>query len=215
MGYVHKPHIQSELLPALEAVIAGKKFVSGNPEGCESAESTAVQGLHRHEILVCSDEAVLLESFTRFIAAALKSGNSAIVIATKPHLKFLSQALKGEALDVDGAIQQGTYASVDVADMPSTLMVNGWPDLVRCFESASKAATAEHPRVAICGECAGRLWAEGRVDEAIRLEQLCSDLAKTHDVDILCAYPASSVHGERHEDASKRIYAEHSAIHSR
>jgi DNA-binding NarL/FixJ family response regulator len=215
LGYVHKSRAQSELLPAIDAVLGGRQFVSRNLEGWESTESKIAQAPHRHEILVCSDEAVLLEGFIRFVTAALRSGNSAIVIATKSHLDFLCQALQREGLDVDGAIQQGTYISVDVADMPSTIMVNGWPDLVRCFEGAYKAAKAERPRVALCGECAGRLWAEGREDVALRLEQLCNDLAMTHDVDILCAYPASNVRGEEDEYSLKRIYAEHSAIHSR
>src|SRR5882672_5458976 len=53
--------------------------------------------------------------------------------------------------------------------------------------------------VAFCGERVGLLWAEGKTDAAIRLEQLCSDLAKIHEVDILCAYPLSSIHGEEDE----------------
>jgi DNA-binding NarL/FixJ family response regulator len=215
LAYVHKSRIHSDLLPAIDAVLAGRQFVSSNLEDWESAESTPDQVLLRHQILVCSDEAVLLESFTRFIAAALRADSAAIVIATKSHLDFLGQALKMNGLDVEGAIQQGTYISVDVADMPSTFMVNGWPDLVRCFDAAYKAAKAEHPRVALCGECAGRLRAQGQVDAAIRLEQLCDDLAKTRDVDILCAYPANTVRGKEHEDAFNRICAEHAIVHSR
>jgi len=50
-------------------------------------------------------------------------------------------------------------------------------------------AGKEHPRVAFCGERAGRLWPEGKADEAIRLEQFCGELVRSHDVDVLCAYP--------------------------
>jgi hypothetical protein len=71
---------------------------------------------------------------------------------------------------------------------------------------------AEHPRVAFCGEGVGLLWAEGKTDAAIRIEQLCNDLGKTHDVDILCAYPLRSFDGE--EDAFRSICAEHSAVYS-
>jgi DNA-binding NarL/FixJ family response regulator len=215
MGYVHKSRTQSDLLPALEAVLAGKRFVSSDLVGWESTEGTAARVPHRHEILLCSDEAVLLEGFTRFISAALRFGNSAIVIATKSHLDFLCQALKAEGLDVDGGIQKGTYISLDCADMPSRFMENGWPELTRCFETAFKATETEHRRVALCGECAGGLWAECKTDAAIHLEQLCDDLAKKHDVDILCAYPLSGVSGNQDENAFKNICAEHSAVHSR
>jgi DNA-binding NarL/FixJ family response regulator len=43
-GYIHKLHARSELLPAIEAVLGGKQFVSSGLEGWESTESTrAVQ----------------------------------------------------------------------------------------------------------------------------------------------------------------------------
>jgi len=72
--------------------------------------------------------------------------------------------------------------------------------------AAAKAGTA-HPRVAFCGERAGRLWAAGRTAEAVQLEQLCCELA--HDVDILCAYPVPYTNDDQ---ALTRICAEHTAV---
>jgi DNA-binding response OmpR family regulator len=37
-GYLHKPRVQSELLPAIEAVLAGKRYVSGGLEFCEETQ---------------------------------------------------------------------------------------------------------------------------------------------------------------------------------
>jgi hypothetical protein len=76
-------------------------------------------------------------------------------------------------------------------------------------EAAAKAGK-NHPRVAVCGERAGRLWAEGRVDEAIQLEQFCDSLAKTNEVDILCVYP--SPQGPEEHPAFETIRREHSAV---
>ena len=64
-----------------------------------------------------------------------------------------------------------------------------------------------HPRVAFCGERAGRLWAAGRTAEAVQLEQLCGELAQ--DVDILCAYPVPYANDDQ---ALTRICAEHTAV---
>jgi hypothetical protein len=96
---------------------------------------------------------------THFIGAAPKTGNAAIVFATKPHRDSLLQGLKTQGVNVDAAIQQGACVSLDAADTLSTFMVNDWPDAYRFFEvfrnliqSTSDAAKAEHPRVAICGE---------------------------------------------------------------
>ena len=129
--------------------------------------------------------------------------------------------MKAQGLDVEAAIQEGAYVSLDAADTLSTFMVNGWPDTNRFFESfrnliqsASKAAKAEHPRVAICGEGVALLWAEGKTEAAIRLEQLGNILAGTDRVDILCAYPFS-LHIQEDEHAFKTVCAEHSAVYSR
>jgi DNA-binding NarL/FixJ family response regulator len=65
--------------------------------------------------------------------------------------------------------------------------------------------------LALCGERAGRLWAEGKTDAAIRLEQLCDDLATTHDVDILCSYPIRSS-AEQDEQSFNSICESHSVV---
>jgi hypothetical protein len=129
--------------------------------------------------------------------------------------------LKAQGVDVDAAILQGAYVSLDAAGRLSTFMVNGWPDADRFFEgfrnliqSATNGATAEHPRVAICREGVALLWAEGKREAAIRLEQLGNILARTDRVDILCAYPFSLLIQED-EHASKTICAEHSAVYFR
>jgi DNA-binding NarL/FixJ family response regulator len=216
LGYVRKADARSELLPAVDAALRGKQFVSGSIKGF-----TDTSAPHRHELLMFSDDTVLLDSFTRFIAAALKTDNAAIALVTKSHQENLRQRLKAEGVDTDGAIQQGTFILLDVADTLATLLVDGLPDPVRFFEDfsglikeAAKAAKAEHPRVVFCGECLGRLWAEGKTDAAIRLEQGCDELVKTHEVDILCAYPLRRFHGEEDEHIFQGICAEHSAVYS-
>jgi hypothetical protein len=75
-------------------------------------------------------------------------------------------------------------------------------------EAAAKAGNA-HPRVALCGERAGRLWAAGRTAEAAQLEHMCSALAD--DVDILCAYPVPYTEADH---ALSQVCAEHTAVSS-
>ena len=220
-GYVYKTDVQSDLLPAIEAVLRGKQFVSSSVKGYEFTDIPTAKAPHRHEVLFYSDDAVFLDSFTRFIAAALKSGNAAIVVATKPHLDSLIQGLKAECVDVDGAIQQGTYISLDAADALSTIMVHDMPDAVRflggiggSIDAGANAAKSERPQVVMFGEAVALLQAEGKADAAIRFEQLGNDLGKTHKVDILCAYPLSSFHGEEDMHIFQSICAEHSAVYS-
>ena len=58
--------------------------------------------------------------------------------------------------------------------------------------TAAKAVKGEHSRVAVCGECAPLLWAQGNAEAAIRVEELWNEIAKTYYVDILCGYPLGS-----------------------
>ena len=200
-GYIQKLSAGTDLLPAIDAVLGGRRFVSSGLAFTETADAAAP---HRHEILFCSDDAAVVDGFTHFIAAALNAADAAIVLVTEPHRTPLLQGLRTQGVDIDGAIERGTYLSFD-ADVA--------PDPVRFLEAindvrqAAARAGKAHPRVAFCGERAGRLWAAGRTAEAVQLEQFCGELA--HDVDILCAYPVPYTHDN---PALMCICAEHTAV---
>ncbi len=183
-GYVVKTDAQRELLSAVDSVLRGKQFVSSSIKGYKPAHVPATKAPHRHEVLFYPDDAVFLDSCTRFITAALGVGDVAAVVATESHRDSLFERLKAEGLDVDAEIKHGRYISLDVAKTLSTFMVNDMPDWERFFEvvgglvsGAAKAGKGEHSRVAMWGECGPLLWAEGKVDAAIRLEQLLNQLA--------------------------------------
>ena len=221
LGYVLKTDAQNELLPAVDGVLRGKQFVSSGLKGYEFTDTAEEKAPHCHEVLFYSDEAILLDTFARFIAVALKSGRAAIVVITESHSDGLVSRLKAQGLDVDAATQQGTYIQLDVAKTLSTFMVDGMPDATRFFEfaaglieAAAKAAREPHRGVVACGEDPSVLWAEGKADAAIRLEQLCDEVAKAFGLDMLCGYTLSSFHGEEDEHVFQSICAEHSAAYS-
>jgi hypothetical protein len=198
LGYIHKLRAYEDLLPAIDAVLAGKRFISTGLD--------FIEGPRHHEILFCSDNEAILDSLARFIAAALNANNPAIVHVTEANRISLLQKLRMQ-VDIDSAIRNGTYVSSETSEKPDLVRMRQAINAVR--EAASKAGK-KHARVAVCGERAGRLWANGQADEAIRLEQLCNQLAQDDDVDILCPYPAPY---DREDDpALKRICAEHSAV---
>jgi DNA-binding NarL/FixJ family response regulator len=203
-GYIQKLSAGTDLLPAIDAVLAGQRFVSSSLAFIEPADAPAP---HRHEILFCSDDAAVVDGFTRFMAAALNAADGVIALVTKSHRTRLLQALRTQGVDIDGAIERGTLLSFDADVAPNPIRfleaINGMR------EAATKAGKA-HPRVAFCGERAGRLWAAGRTAEAVQLEQLCGELA--HDVDILCAYPVPYTEDDQ---MLTRICAEHTVVSAR
>jgi DNA-binding NarL/FixJ family response regulator len=242
-GYVVKADAGKDLARAVEAVFQGKRFVSSRLKGLiseDARDSETPNGPIRrenltsspapdpprktettrcHEVQFYSNDALLLGRLTYFVGAALMAGNAAIVFATKRHRDSLLLRLGEHGVDVDAAIQRGTFVSLDAADVLSTFMVNGRPDAIRFFEafgkliaSVTKAAKAQHPQVAVFGEGVALLWAEGNAEGVIQLEKLGSDLAKIHKVDILCAYPFS-LHIQKDGDAFRTICAEHSAVY--
>jgi len=100
-GYVVKSDAEGELLPAVNAVLGGKRFVSASLAGNDLTdpkdEETADPNsggvvlpfppqnawIACREVGFYSDDRFALDNLTQFIGAALKAGNSAIVVATK------------------------------------------------------------------------------------------------------------------------------------
>jgi two-component system response regulator EvgA len=202
LGYVHKLRARTDLLPAIEAALEGRRFLSS---GLEIGEGTDAQP--RHEILFCSDAAALLCAFADFVGKALRSGNPVLVRATKSSEDSFYQELKARGVEIDAAIQRGTYAFLHIDAPPDRTQTR---DALRRLTAAASRAGKEHPRVAFWGERPGRMWADGKTDEAIQIEKFANELAKHHDVDILCPYP--SPRGEEDHSAFKRICAEHSVV---
>jgi len=203
-GYVHKLHAQSELLPAIETVLRGDRYVSHSLKFSDGRNDPTP---YHHDIVFCPDDATIVDSLTRFIATALNAGNAAIVWATEAHRESLRQRLDTQGVDVAAATQQGRFLSLDVSDPPHPVRML---EAIRGLREAASNMGKKDPRVAVCGERAGCLWAEGKTDEAIRLEQLCNELAKSQDVDILCPYPVPS--GPKDDPGYQSICAQHTAI---
>ena len=235
LGYVVKIDVGNELLPAVEAVLRGERFVGSRFAGEALTPGSAwdnrafmpvqpqgIEIVHRHEVGFYSDDNSLLDGFTHFIGTALKAGNAVIVVASESHRNNLLPRLQANGLDIGSAIEQGRYISLDRAEILSTFMVNDMPDPVRFLKTtvdlilnAAQAAKGEHPRVAACGECAPLLWAQGMPEAAIRLEQLWNEIAKSYDVDVFCGYPLGSFQAGSGSYIFDKICAAHSAVHSR
>jgi len=241
-GYVVKSDAVGELLPAVEAVLTGKRFVSASLAGHDLTDPTDEHDAddpHRNGVVVpfpvkgvettrhhvagfYSDDRNFLNDLTQFTGAALKAGNSAIVVATEAHRDSLLPRLQAFGLDIGAAIEQGRYIALDAADALPTFMLRGMPDSILFLKllgdligTAAKVAKGEEARVAIFGEMCHLLWAQGNAQAAIQVEKLGNQLIKTYDVDILCGYSLDSVQGGMESPIYEKICAEHSAVYSR
>jgi DNA-binding NarL/FixJ family response regulator len=238
-GYVVKADAGSELLTAVDAVLRGERFIGHRFSGYDfsgpsddrsskdlrssvffAPKQQTLDICHHHEVGFFSDDQHLLNDFARFVGAALKAGNAAIVVATESHRDSLLRKLQATGLDVRAAIEQGRYIPLDAAETVSTFMVNGVPDPGKFFEvtgsliaEATKAVKVKPVRVVACGECAPLLWSQGNPEAAIRLEHLWDEIAQSNAVDVLCGYPAG-FRDSVGNDVLNRICAEHSTVYS-
>jgi DNA-binding NarL/FixJ family response regulator len=208
LGYVAKTQAGSELVAAVEAVLRGETFVSS------SIEPGTMHAGRGHTVAFYPDDASFVDGFSRFIEPGLRAGNMAIVVAAGSRRDSILHRLREVGLDMDAAIEMGSYVFVDAADMLCTFVVNDLVDPVRFLNAAcdlvtvSGKSTVKKQRVALCGECASLLWARGNPDAAIEVEQLCNQLAKRFDVDILCGFSLSSFYREEDRQVFERICRE-------
>jgi DNA-binding NarL/FixJ family response regulator len=219
-GYVIKSDAGRQLLPAMNAVIQGQRFISPRLGGraLDAMAERIPWEARRHEAGFYSDETLLLDDYARFTATALQAGNSVILVDSRR--EQVQARLEARGLDIARAINEGRYLVLDVAACLSNFLVDGWPDEARFWDGAialvmraAKASASEHPWVAVCEECAPILWREGRGDAAVRLERLWDDVARTCQVDLFCGY--SMTRGDRLPEIFQRVCAEHSAVHTR
>jgi DNA-binding NarL/FixJ family response regulator len=210
-AYIHKPYADSDLPAAIEAVLAGKRFVS------PSLPFRPHTDAHRHDVVICSNDGVLLDALTPYTATALEAGEAVIVLVNPSHRNGLLERLRAQGLDIGADIEQGALVLWDVRDALKTFMVNDWPDAVRfstvldeLIARAAQGTAGERRRVVACGECAPTLWADGKVEAAIHVEHLWNQTTRSYGVDTLCVYPSLP------DDSSfKRLCAEHTAVYSR
>jgi signal transduction histidine kinase len=176
-------------------------------------------GAHSHVVQFYSEDSALLDGLSRFLGSAIGAGDSAVVIATASHLQELSARLQALGFDLPAAASQNRYVALDAAATLSRFMVEGWPDtstfmkvIGTVLAQAAAAANGPEPRVAAFGEMVALLCAEGKVDAALRLEQLWNELAHTHSFSLHCAYPINDFPGQAQSKLFLNICAEHSAV---
>jgi two-component system response regulator NreC len=211
LGYVHKSQIHEDLLLAIDEVLAGNQFISSNLRDRNQGETISAPATHHHEIFFHSTDEILLETLQRFIALHVAAGCPIVIAVTERHRESLLRRLREEGAPVSSAIQEGLCIWLDASKAPDSPVL--YLDAVRGAVNAASTAAKPRHTLALCGEGAGCLWAEGKVHEALQVERLCNDLAMTHQLDILCAYPSTKSLGEADKDALETICVEHSGIY--
>ena len=182
-------------------------------------ETHFLSGQESHVVQLYSDDGLLLDVLCRFIGGALAVGDAGVVIATKAHHDGLAARLKARGLDTAKAVRQGRYILVNAEEMLPRIVVNGRVDESRFSEivgdiliRARNAADGKDSRIVVFGELVALLWAQGKPQDAVSLEQLWNGLARTHSFSLLCAYPIIGFDDDRHIEPFLKMCGQHSGI---
>ena len=146
-GYIRKSKAASELLPAVEAVLQGKPFLSVGLTDLDPSrlkdESAASPARHEkvgmssrsqslkitnHEIRLYPDDAGLVDGFVRSIEDALNNKNVVVVVATESQRAAILEKLNSDGVDVEDALERGLCFQLPVADTQSTFMLDSSTD---------------------------------------------------------------------------------------
>jgi PAS domain S-box-containing protein len=172
-----------------------------------------------HVVQLYADDGFMIDVLSRFVGGALAVGDAAVVIATKSHRAELERQLSANGLDTAKASIQGRYLVLDATETLAKLRVDGSLDETRFTDTvgqvlveAEMAIAHKQGKVAVFGELVALLWTEGKPAEAIRVEQLWNDLAKSHSFSLLCAYPIAGCNNERHIEPFLKMCGEHSSV---
>jgi uncharacterized protein Usg len=140
-------------------------------------------GASDHIAHTYQDPAALAESVAQYLAAGLRAGEAAIVIARPEHTARFLEKL--------GARPADQLVLLDAEETLARFMVDGMPQWNR-FHAAIGGLIAEmrlqYGTVRAYGEMVDVLWQQGSRDAAIRLEEYWNDLRKLQTFSLLCAY---------------------------
>jgi hypothetical protein len=129
-----------------------------------------------HAVQLYEDDDFLTAILARVVGDGLEAGDAVVVIATERHRQALEAQLVANGVEVEAASDAERYVALDAADTLASFIVDGAPDPAASRRSSAvldRAANATvHGRIRAFGEMVALLWADGKRDAALALEEL-------------------------------------------
>lgn len=180
----------------------------------DTSSSRVANAASLHRVQFYNHDDYLLSSVVEHLAGTLLAGGIGLAFVTPAHREQIYERL--QATGVPGELVEARCILVDASDGLSRFMRGGRPDAQLFTSTLSQllephsAAAAEG--VAAFGEMVALLWAEGKYEAAIQLEQLWTEFTTEHGVQLLCAYPLSYFSRADDQELFARVCAHHSSV---
>lgn len=147
--------------------------------------------LLRHSVHFYDRPSSLIDRVCEYVRDGFRAGDAAIIICTPEHLQSIDACLGARGFDVADLRSRGQYVSLDAARTLEQAMQSGRPDRQRFSDVVGGQLLRTHaayPRVRAFGEMVALLWAQGKSQAALELEDLWNDLLGYHPFSLMCAY---------------------------
>jgi hypothetical protein len=169
-----------------------------------------------HLVHLYRDPAVLRNTVGRYLSDGFRSGESAVVIATRDHWNDFREELEARDHDPSRLQREGRLVVLDARSTLDGFMRRGMPD-EGLFHGAidpvlSTISASSPPNVRAFGEMVSLLWADRHFDAALRLEELWNRLAERSPFMLLCAYEGDTLTPEFHGLAAESVFLQHSRV---
>jgi PAS domain S-box-containing protein len=169
----------------------------------------------QHHVQFYEDDSFLVDTVAEFVIAGLHAGEGALVVATPAHHTALAECLSNRGINLPSLEACGRYTALDASETLATFMVDAAPDERLFRESVGRVvaeAGREVPGLRVFGEMVALLWAEGKHEAALRLEEYWNNLAKSHVFSLMCAYPIGVFDDTQQREKFARVCGEHSHV---
>jgi signal transduction histidine kinase len=170
-----------------------------------------------HRVQFYKEDPFLVRSVAAHLATSLRDGGSAIVLATKAHRSQILEELARLEIPAEALMQR--FVAMEASEALAKFMLDGLPDPIRfnnvlqdLLRAAQGSARSAFDPVAAFGEMVAVLWAEGKREAAVQLEQLWKDFTRAHSLSLLCAYPLAYFSRSEDQRLFAQICAEHSSV---
>jgi signal transduction histidine kinase len=172
---------------------------------------------HDHVVQFYESEEFLAGSACGYLAAGVRAGEPALAIASAPHREAFARCLAGAGIDVHHAARTGQLLFLDAVETLEAVMVGGEPqwDRFRDVVGGAVETLARGPcrgRVRAYGELVDLVARGGNARAAARIEDMWNELARGHQLSLLCAYAMRNFADDCHADAVQLLLGAHSFV---
>ena len=170
-----------------------------------------------HDVQFYETQGFLEQSVARYLVEGVRLGQPIVVIATAAHLAGFRAAMRSNGIDPDALVAGRDVIWLDARDTLSAFMEGGRPN-AELFEATvgnvleGLRRNRRYVMMRLYGEMVDLLWADGKAEAALRLEEIWNQAAERYAFSLLCAYSKDTLTTAVHTDAFDRICAHHTSV---